>query len=160
MMLLLTFLVNTCFLNLKKKRNFFPCFLKIAQNFTIWCFLYINWYICTTMNSFEVCSNWKWIKLSYNSTYKNWKFYLILRNSCLVLLRVQIILVEYQTFWSGLNQFGQVQIIKISPEKSSLNLNKTICTSSKQFGRSKIILTSRGTRHQSYHFHPCLPPLF
>ena len=59
----------------------------------------------------------------------------------------QIILVEYQLFWTGPICFGRVQIIldrsklqKNSPEKSNLNLTKMIWTLSKQFGRSKIIL--------------------
>jgi hypothetical protein len=37
-------------------------------------------------------------------------------------------------FGSGPNHFGQVQIIKISPEKSNLNLTKTIWSQPKQFG--------------------------
>ena len=42
-------------------------------------------------------------------------------------------------FWSGPNHFGQAQIIKISPEKSDLNLTKildptkTVWTPSKHF---------------------------
>ena len=48
--------------------------------------------------------------------------------------RVPIILDGTNSFWSGSNHFGQVQIIKISPEKSDLNLTKIIWTSSKRFG--------------------------
>ena len=40
--------------------------------------------------------------------------------------RVPIVLDGSNSFWSGPNHFGQVQIIKISPEKSNLNLTKTI----------------------------------
>ena len=36
--------------------------------------------------------------------------------------RVPIVLDESNSFWSGPSHFGQVQIIKISPEKSNLNL--------------------------------------
>ena len=56
---------------------------------------------------------------------------------------VQIVLDGYKLFWSGpirfgqaqiiLDRFGQVQIIKISPEKSNLNLTKMIWTRPKQF---------------------------
>ena len=42
--------------------------------------------------------------------------------------RVPIVLDGSNSFWSGPNHFGQVQIIKISPEKSNLNLTKTIWT--------------------------------
>ena len=38
------------------------------------------------------------------------------------------------SFWSGAHHFGQVQIIKISPEKSNLNLTKMIWTSPKRIG--------------------------
>ena len=38
------------------------------------------------------------------------------------------------SFWSGPNNFGQVQIIKISPEKYNLNLTKMIWSLPKQFG--------------------------
>lgn len=34
-------------------------------------------------------------------------------------------------FWSGPNQFGQVQIVKISTEKSDLNLSKNFWTQPK-----------------------------
>ena len=47
---------------------------------------------------------------------------------------VQIILVKYQSFWSGPTHFGQVQIIKINPEKSNLTLTKMLWTRPKQFG--------------------------
>ena len=47
--------------------------------------------------------------------------------------RVPIILDGPNSFWSGPNHFGQVQIIKISPEKSNLNLTKMIWTRPKQF---------------------------
>ena len=43
-----------------------------------------------------------------------------------MILTVQIILVEYLSFWTGPNHFGQVQIIKISPEKSNLSLTQMI----------------------------------
>ena len=33
---------------------------------------------------------------------------------------VQIILVEYELFWTGAIRFGRVQIIKTSPEKSNM----------------------------------------
>ena len=71
-------------------------------------------------------------------TYKKWVSNTAIGDLCLVLLWVQIILVEYQPFWIGSIRFGRVQIIKISPEKSSLNLTKMIWTRPKQFGRSKI----------------------
>ena len=37
-------------------------------------------------------------------------------------------------FWTGPNHFGQVQIIKISPEKSNLTLTKMLWTRPKRFG--------------------------
>jgi hypothetical protein len=37
-------------------------------------------------------------------------------------------------FWLGPNQFGLVQILKISPQKSNLNLTKTIWTVQNCFG--------------------------
>ena len=46
---------------------------------------------------------------------------------------VQIILLWHQLFWTGLNHFGKVQIIKVSPEKPNLNLTKMIWTRLKQF---------------------------
>ena len=39
-----------------------------------------------------------------------------------------------QSFWTGHIHFVQVQIIKISPEKSNLNLTKMIWTRPTQFG--------------------------
>ena len=45
---------------------------------------------------------------------------------------VQIILVEYQSFWMCPIRFGQVQIIKNSPGNINLNLIKTIWTRPKQ----------------------------
>jgi hypothetical protein len=47
--------------------------------------------------------------------------------------RVPIVLDRSNSFWSGLYHFGQVQIIKISPEKSDFNLTKMIWTRPKQF---------------------------
>ena len=41
---------------------------------------------------------------------------------------IQIVLVGSKSFWSGLNHFGQVQIIKISQETSNLSLTKMIWT--------------------------------
>ena len=62
--------------------------------------------------------------------------------------RVQFVLVESKSCWTGPNHVGQVQIIKISPEKSNINLTKMILTQSKLFGHdqnnlypSKIIWT-------------------
>ena len=46
---------------------------------------------------------------------------------------VQIILLWHQLFWMGLNHFGKVQIIKVSPEKPNLNLTKMIWAWPKQF---------------------------
>ena len=43
-------------------------------------------------------------------------------------------------FWTGTNTFGQVQIIKISPEKSNLNLSKMICTRPKLHWPVQIFL--------------------
>ena len=37
-----------------------------------------------------------------------------------------IVLDEFNSFWSLPNQFGKIQIIKIRPERSNLNLTKTI----------------------------------
>jgi hypothetical protein len=45
---------------------------------------------------------------------------------------VQIILVEYQSFWTCPIRFKQVQIKKICPEKSDLNLTKMIWTQPNQ----------------------------
>ena len=47
--------------------------------------------------------------------------------------QVPIVFDESNSFWSGQNHFGHVQIIKISPKKSDLNLTKTICIRPKQF---------------------------
>ena len=41
---------------------------------------------------------------------------------------VPIVLDGSKLFWSGPNHFGQVQIIKISPEKSNLTLTKMLWT--------------------------------
>ena len=51
-----------------------------------------------------------------------------------------ISLLKVQQYSQKRNHFVQVQIIKISPEESNLNLTKIIWTQPKQFGRSKIIL--------------------
>ena len=40
--------------------------------------------------------------------------------------RVPIVLDGSNLFWSGQNHFGQVQIIKVSTEKSNFNLTKMI----------------------------------
>ena len=48
--------------------------------------------------------------------------------------KAPIVLDGSNSFWSGPNYFGQVQIIKISPEKSNLNLTKRIWTRPKQLG--------------------------
>ena len=47
--------------------------------------------------------------------------------------RVPIILGRSNLFWLGPNHFGQAEIIKISPEKSNMNLTKMIWTRPKQF---------------------------
>ena len=47
---------------------------------------------------------------------------------------------KFQQYSQKRNHFVQVQIIKISPEESNLNLTKIIWTRPKQFGWSKIIL--------------------
>ena len=47
---------------------------------------------------------------------------------------VQFVLDRSNLFWSGPNHFGQVQIIKISPEKYNLNLTKMIWAQPKCFG--------------------------
>ena len=41
------------------------------------------------------------------------------------------------SFWFGPNHFGQVQTIKISPEKSNMNLTKMIWTQPKRFGHDQ-----------------------
>ena len=47
--------------------------------------------------------------------------------------RVPIVLHKSNSFWSGPNHFGQVQIIKICPEKYNLDPTKTNCTRPKSF---------------------------
>ena len=47
--------------------------------------------------------------------------------------RVPIVLHKSNSFWSGPNHFGQVQIIKISPEKYNLDPTKTIWTVQNHF---------------------------
>ena len=47
---------------------------------------------------------------------------------------LQIILVDYELFWTGPICFGRVQIIKISPEKSNLTLKKMLRARPKRFG--------------------------
>ena len=49
------------------------------------------------------------------------------------IMEVQFVLFGSKSFWTG-------PIMKISPEKSSLNLTKMIWTQPKQSGWSKIIL--------------------
>ena len=48
--------------------------------------------------------------------------------------RVPIVLDGSNSFWLSPIYFGQVQIIKNSPEKSNLNLTKMIWTRPNQFG--------------------------
>ena len=48
--------------------------------------------------------------------------------------RVPMVLNRSNLFWSDPNHFDQFQIIKISPEKSNLNLTKMIWTQPKQVG--------------------------
>ena len=55
-------------------------------------------------------------------------------------VRVLIVLDGPNSFWSSSSQFGQIQIIKINPEKYHFNLTKINLTRPNQFGRSKIIL--------------------
>ena len=70
--------------------------------------------------------------------------------------RVPIVLGRFNSFCSDPNQFGQVQIIKISPEnliwtwpklfgpdQSDLGTTKTICTRTKQLGGRKLFWTYR-----------------
>ena len=54
--------------------------------------------------------------------------------------RIPIVLDGPNSFWSSSSQFGQIQIIKINPEKYYFNLTKINLTRPNQFGRSKIIL--------------------
>ena len=77
---------------------------------------------------------------------------------CLVLLWVQndfsqvpIFLDGSNLFWSCPNHFEQVQIIKISPEKSNLNLTKMIWTKPKRFGPIEG-QGIRSTRFQGINF--------
>ena len=70
---------------------------------------------------------------------------------------IQMILFEYRSFWTGRILFRQVQIVKISPEKSNLKLSKIIWTQSKQFTPIKNNLdgpksfrTYRRTGHKSF----------
>ena len=51
--------------------------------------------------------------------------------------RIPLVLDVSNLFWSGPNHFGQVQIIKITPGKSNLNLTKTIWMQPKLFGPDK-----------------------
>ena len=48
--------------------------------------------------------------------------------------RVPFVLVGSNSFWSGPNHYGQVPIIKVSLEKSNLNLTKIMWPQPKQFG--------------------------
>ena len=45
-----------------------------------------------------------------------------------------------RSFWMGPNHFKQVQLIKISPIKSNLNLPKMIWTGLKQFGPDQSVV--------------------
>ena len=70
--------------------------------------------------------------------FKTWQGY---NKMCLMILDlpkdfgwVPIVLDGFNLLWLDPNYFGQVQIIKISPEKSNLNLTKMIWTRPKQFG--------------------------
>ena len=47
---------------------------------------------------------------------------------------VQIILDRSNSFWTSSNNFEQVQIIKISPEKFSFDMSKMICRRPKEIG--------------------------
>ena len=71
---------------------------------------------------------------------------------------VQINLVNYQPFWMRPIHFGWVQIIKISSEKSNLNLMKIILTRTKRFGPDinnlyspKQFWINWRTRHLSFY---------
>ena len=48
--------------------------------------------------------------------------------------RVPIVWLRSNSFWSGPNHYGQVQIIRISLEKSNLNLTKILWPRPKKFG--------------------------
>ena len=50
------------------------------------------------------------------------------------MVEYQIVLDRTNLFLSGSNHFGQVQIIKISPEKYDLNQTKIIWTRPERFG--------------------------
>ena len=73
--------------------------------------------------------------------------------------QIPIALKGCNSFWSGANHFEQVQIIKISPEKSNLNLTNIIWTQPKRFGPDQNNFYSynldgdkRHPQHQiSYH---------
>ena len=68
---------------------------------------------------------------------------------------VQIILVEYQSFWTGPISFGWVQIIKSSSEKSNLNLTRMIWTPPKQFAPNQNNLyLSKAIWTAQNHFGP------
>ena len=53
--------------------------------------------------------------------------------------RIPIILDGSNSFWTGPNHFGQVQIIKDSPEKSNLKLIKKIEHDQNNLYRTKMI---------------------
>jgi hypothetical protein len=55
--------------------------------------------------------------------------------------QVPIVLDGSNLFCSGPNHFGEFQNLKISPEKSNLNLTQIIWTQPKQFVPVKIIWT-------------------
>ena len=55
--------------------------------------------------------------------------------------RVPIVLDRPNSFWSGSNYFGQVQIIKTSPEKSYLNLTKVFGPDQINLDLTKLICT-------------------
>ena len=57
--------------------------------------------------------------------------------------RVPIILERSNSFCLGPNYFGLVQIMKISPEKSNLNLNKMFWTPPKHCTRPKQFWTAK-----------------
>ena len=68
--------------------------------------------------------------------------------------RVPIVLDRSKLFWTGLSYFGQVKIIRNSPEKSNLYLTKTVWTWPKQFAPAqnkldgpKSFWTYKRTRH-------------
>ena len=86
---------------------------------------------------------------------------------------VQIILAEFQLFWTcliksnlfwlGPNHFEKIQVIKFGPQnliwtwpniflssQNDLDVTKTTCTRPKQFGLSKIILEGQGITTMLY----------